>query len=305
MKLFAVLLLLLLGMFSLSETEVVHSFKQDCPQFFIKIKNKKVPPTVLEGKQYKQICQFYEGEYRFATLYDTIHRIPVYSAYTYTITENRGIDYNDWMIEPQLDEPWTNNNREMRRERVIPGQVQGWADGNVEEEQIWKQALKKDYSGTFLNERYTKGHVFPKSYAQGDQQKESTFTLTNVAPQTEDSNRQWADKVEKPMLKEIKENCKDTAYIVTGVIPGETWLPIERRGETIVQGVNIPRHFWTAYSCKSNNNINVSNAYFSQQITQPPYGKTEFKVKNMTIDTLNKKLETYYYKTPFLFLVFG
>uniref|UniRef100_A0A8B9GV49 DNA/RNA non-specific endonuclease domain-containing protein n=1 Tax=Astyanax mexicanus TaxID=7994 RepID=A0A8B9GV49_ASTMX len=197
------------------------------------------------------------------------------------------------MIEPQLDEPRTNNNREMRGET------------REEEQQFRNQALNRDYSSS----GYTRGHVFAKSYAFGNQQKESTFTLTNAAPQTEKSNEEWAEQVEKPMLKEIKGNCDNNSfvYIVTGVVPGKTWLPIERGEGTIVQRVNIPRHFWTAYSCKSKkkNNINVSKAYFSQQITQTPNGETEFKVKSMTVDTLNEKLETRYYKTPFPFRVFG
>ncbi|KAG9261646.1 endonuclease domain-containing 1 protein-like [Astyanax mexicanus] len=285
MKLFAVLLLL--GMFSLSVAEVVNSFKDTCPQFFIRNNNNQaVPPTVLKAEQYKQICQFYEKDYRFATLYDIKCRIPVYSAYIYTITEPRKIKNSDWKIEPQLDEKQAD--REMRRET------------EEEEKQFRNQSLNKDYRGS----GYTKGHVFPKSYAFSDQQKESTFTLTNAAPQTENSNREWAEQVEEEMLKEIKKKtCVDTAYIVTGVVPGKTWLPIERRWGAIVQGVNIPRYFWTAYSCKNNNNINVSKAYISQQIIPTPKGETNFKVKNMTVDELNKKFETGYYKTPFR--VFG
>ncbi|KAG9261641.1 endonuclease domain-containing 1 protein-like [Astyanax mexicanus] len=271
MKLFAVLLLLLLllGMFSLSVAEVVDSFKDTCPQFFIKDKNNQaITPTVFNAYQYKQICQFYKGEYRFATLYDTIHRIPVYSAYTYTITGNRKIKYNDWKIEPQVTD-------------TSPNQAD----------------TSPNKADTSPNEKYTRGHLFPKSYAFSDQQKESTFTLTNTAPQIQKSNEEWAEEVEIPMRKVIKENCDEhyLVNIVTGVVPGDTWLPIQQGEKKNNQRVNIPRYFWTAYSCKSKNNDIKSNAYIAKQITGSPTDK-------LSIDELNKKLEKHY-GTPFC--VFG
>ena len=109
MKLIA---LLLLGLVSLVEGEVVKSFASSCPDFFIKDQNNKpVSPTVLVSRKrdkngkpiprYKQICQKYENKYRYATLYDTHNRIPVYSAYKFTgytqLTRR-----TTWMIEPQV-----------------------------------------------------------------------------------------------------------------------------------------------------------------------------------------------------------
>ncbi|KAG9261647.1 endonuclease domain-containing 1 protein-like [Astyanax mexicanus] len=285
MKLFAVLLLL--GMFSLSVAEVVDSFKDTCPQFFIRDKkNRAVPPTVTSRPKYRQICQFYKGDYRFATLYDTKFKIPVYSAYTYSFTESGDIKGPwDWKIEPQLDDP--NKGEDMKTEE--------------EEKELGYrfQAQKKDYENT----SYTMGHVFPRSYARSDPHKESTFTLTNAAPQTEDSNKQWVEKVEEEMLKKIKGNCDRNSfvYIVSGVVPGDKkWLPITREvgGETIDHGVNIPSHFWTAYSCKSKKkrSENVSNAYIAEQIT-PLFPE------NLTVDNLNKRLRSLYEDDQFS--VFG
>uniref|UniRef100_A0A8B9R558 Uncharacterized protein n=1 Tax=Astyanax mexicanus TaxID=7994 RepID=A0A8B9R558_ASTMX len=284
MKLFAVLLLL--GMFSLSVAEVVKSFKKTCPQFFFKNNNKQViTPTVLSGEQYKQICQFYEGEYTFATLYDTKRRIPVYSAYTYTESPDQPFsktrDY--WKIEPQLDDKWAD--REMKQLKP------------EEEERLWNQAQNKDYTETRQNQTYTRGHVFPRSYAQSDPQKESTFTLTNAAPQIKEINTDWANKVEIPMLNKIKKNCDNNSlvYIVTGVVPDDNkWLKIHQNKITINEGLNIPRYFWSAFSCKSktNNNINVSNAYIAKQITDPP-------TENLTVDELNKKLRILYNNKKF------
>uniref|UniRef100_A0A3B1KKY0 Endonuclease domain-containing 1 protein-like n=1 Tax=Astyanax mexicanus TaxID=7994 RepID=A0A3B1KKY0_ASTMX len=273
MKLFVVLLLL--GMFSLSVAEVVDSFKKDCPQFFFKNNNRVITPTVFTNNKYKQICQFYEGEYWFATLYDTKFKIPVYSAYTYSFIKSRDIKDDYWKIEPQLEEKRTNNNKEMKQLKP------------EEEEVLRFQAQNKDYKDS----GYTKGHVFPKSYGQSDQQKESTFTLTNAAPKTQENNTAWGEQVEIPMLNEIKGNCDQNVfvYIVTGVVPGDnTWLPIKRGGKTIKQGVNIPRYFWAAYSCKSKNNNNIeSNAYIADQSTALP-------PENLTVDRLNIRLTKLY-----------
>lgn len=157
-------LLLLLGLFSLVETEVVDSFAASCPAFFIKDQNDRpVTPTVMHSKvfpfsevmsesRYMQICQKHKNNnlggiwsvfsgrekrssdecqvsrtselflfhmlgsqtvtdtdtetnnpscYRYATLYDTKNKIPVYSAYLYTGYEKTERT-TSWMIEPQV-----------------------------------------------------------------------------------------------------------------------------------------------------------------------------------------------------------
>uniref|UniRef100_A0A3B1IEM8 Uncharacterized protein n=1 Tax=Astyanax mexicanus TaxID=7994 RepID=A0A3B1IEM8_ASTMX len=278
MKLFVVLLLL--GMFSLSVAEVVDSFKKDCPQFFFKNNNRVITPTVFTNNKYKQICQFYEGEYWFATLYDTKFKIPVYSAYTYSFIKSRDIKDDYWKIEPQVSKPLFLKSVKyfiICCTLTTPTYIQ------VSFLQWFNPSLKD--SG------YTKGHVFPKSYGQSDQQKESTFTLTNAAPKTQENNTAWGEQVEIPMLNEIKGNCDQNVfvYIVTGVVPGDnTWLPIKRGGKTIKQGVNIPRYFWAAYSCKSKNNNNIeSNAYIADQSTALP-------PENLTVDRLNIRLTKLY-----------
>ena len=59
-------------------------------------------PRGIEDQPFKKICQFYEGKPRFVTLYDTINRIPVYSAYTFKRSDgSRKVDV-PWMYEPQV-----------------------------------------------------------------------------------------------------------------------------------------------------------------------------------------------------------
>ncbi|KAK3575381.1 hypothetical protein QTP86_025792, partial [Hemibagrus guttatus] len=103
MKLLA-LLLLLSFFFSLTLTKVVKDFERSpCSKFFIQSPNSThvITPTVFGGNQYKKICQRWNNEYRFATLYDTNQRIPVYSAYTFS-GQNTNLVRNDvWKNEPQ------------------------------------------------------------------------------------------------------------------------------------------------------------------------------------------------------------
>ena len=62
------------------------------------------PPRGLMESHLKKICQRYGERPRYVTLYDTVKRIPVYSAYTFKKTEaDRRVDFA-WMYEPQVGE---------------------------------------------------------------------------------------------------------------------------------------------------------------------------------------------------------
>lgn len=70
-----------------------------CTRFFLN--NQPIAPPALVRPRYQQICQMLGGVHRYATLYDTQNRIPVYSAYHYTI-HPPGLNEIGWMIEPQV-----------------------------------------------------------------------------------------------------------------------------------------------------------------------------------------------------------
>ncbi|XP_062852652.1 endonuclease domain-containing 1 protein-like [Trichomycterus rosablanca] len=262
--------------------EVVDSFQKMCPQFLIGGQT----PTTPRWGYYKKICQRWENKYQFATLYDVTRRIPVYSAYT--LNTQLKIDRNgEWKNEPQLESnSFDKNMMWIRDEKIL--------------ENYNNQAVDKDYKGS----DYTRGHVFPNQFAGNPDQAESTFTFTNVAPQTQTSNGQWAAQVEDPMLKEIKRECslssKNPAYIVTGVVPGNNWIKITRGSKTITQGVNIPSYYWTAYCCTNNKGVRISNAYLAEQNTVS--SKTKSK-PHVTVNQLNEELGKLYNTRPFS--VFG
>ncbi|XP_060724973.1 endonuclease domain-containing 1 protein-like [Tachysurus vachellii] len=276
MKLLA-LVLLLSSFSSLTLMEVVKSFKDVCSDFFIKKENDIIVPTIFSGDQYKMICQRWKQNARFATVYDTVRRIPVYSAYTFSGIEQKSRK-REWKIEPQLEN--IEEYKDLKEMIVFP----------IEAGKIVNQAVNSDYSGT----EFTRGHVFPYQFAADQDQADSTFTLTNVAPQTKDSNQKWAKQVEAPIRKEIKQGCKldqnHRVYIVTGVVPGNNWISITRDGKEYQEGINIPSHAWSAYSCTNNKGQLVARAYIAEL--------ENFKVKHSNIQELNTEL-TKLYNLPF------
>ncbi|KAK2857388.1 hypothetical protein Q7C36_005307 [Tachysurus vachellii] len=283
MKLLA-LVLLLSTFSSLTLMEVVEDFQNSCPMFFIESPNVKqiITPTVFNGSQYKQICQRLNSSYTFATLYDTVCRIPVYSAYTF-LGKKPTVRNKVWKNEPQLE--YIRDSPEMRKIT------------NDEMDEFSHQAVNRDYIESRIP--YTRGHVFPKLYAADQNQADSTFTFTNIAPQTQHSNGEWATEVEKPMRAEIQRECKQEntikAFIVTGVVPGNNWIPIRRKDnnntdKTIVQGVNIPSFYWTAFCCYKQTTT-ISRAYLARQNEPNP---RSYEITRLSVDMLNRRLTSLY-----------
>ncbi|XP_048059645.1 endonuclease domain-containing 1 protein-like [Megalobrama amblycephala] len=221
-------------------TEVVDSFNT-CSQFFF---NKQPPviPGILENSvsqnnnRYKLICQKYEKAYRFATLYDTTNRIPVFSAYRYTGKGNFPRPKMKWMTESQLDPPV--------------------AEMTV---QCLNQAISADYCNNCESIKVNRGHLFPCCHAADSKTAESTFTLTNVVPQKISFNAGSWSRMEKE-TKEIMDTCKNNnnkvvAYVLTGAIPGNNKME---------EKVNIPSYMWMAFCCyNSMEKAWVSQAYWA------------------------------------------
>ncbi|KAM9447080.1 endonuclease domain-containing 1 protein-like [Clarias gariepinus] len=281
--------------------EVVQSFNNTCPDFFIpkpSDQNVHYPPTVLQDDQnpnrYQQICQRWQGSYRYATLYDTKARIPVYSAYYYVGYHK--VDKADWKIEPQLDDP--NGGPDMEREN--PEMIDKGKN----------QAIYDDYSSPRA-EGYTRGHLFPRCHNNEQDCAIATYTHTNAVPQTQDVNNEWGTKVEKKMEKFIKDNCdKDFAHVVTGAVPGKTWLVIKA-------GVNIPDHFWTACCCQSKNidHTFLSVAWLAQRKDKDlevhqdedleKFKDGDLIVRKKTLQQLEEDLKGLYMNSVEEFRIFG
>ncbi|XP_063404435.1 endonuclease domain-containing 1 protein-like [Mytilus trossulus] len=114
------------------------------------------------------ICQQYKNTVFYATLYDTINRIPVYSALELDLTY-KGTRLDDkFFIEPMLATNWGGGDFNMIKFESSKHSKFGK-----------KQALGTDYS----NSGYDKGHVNPQLFnALNNDSRYATNSLTNIAP---------------------------------------------------------------------------------------------------------------------------
>ncbi|XP_041926751.1 endonuclease domain-containing 1 protein-like [Alosa sapidissima] len=212
---------------------VVTNFSQNCSQFFSNPNGVVTPPDVFPGPQYRQICQKQANQnfYEFATLYDSVNRIPVFSAYEY-VGHKPCTRKDVWYFEPQLDDQ--NKGPSMAPESTVSKAMRGN-----------NQALGSDYEKS----GYDKGHLYPVFHTNSQSCADSTFTLTNAAPQQPSFNRGEWKKMENDLVKFLNQNClPNQAYVVTGVVPSTNppvFVPSGR--------VNVPTHFWNAYCCLDNN----------------------------------------------------
>uniref|UniRef100_A0A673GYX4 Uncharacterized protein n=1 Tax=Sinocyclocheilus rhinocerous TaxID=307959 RepID=A0A673GYX4_9TELE len=257
--------MMMVSVLSGGSAEVVRDFREKCADIFAN----GASPTILPGHQYRQICQTLKNKVYFATLYDTDNKIPVYSAYKF----NKKIKCDRkhiWCIEPQLDNPGEGPN-------MVPHHSRKSSN----------QAVNDDYKKS----DFDKGHLIPVYMASSQDCSDATFTLTNAAPQNRNFNRgQWRILEEK-IAKELTERClskKNTAYIVTGVVPGK---------HKIKRKVNVPSNFWTAYCCLDHTKeCQISRGFIGsdRKITHD----------NITVNELETRLENLYKVKSFqLFIV--
>uniref|UniRef100_A0A669C4Y0 Uncharacterized protein n=1 Tax=Oreochromis niloticus TaxID=8128 RepID=A0A669C4Y0_ORENI len=177
-------------------------------------------PQGISGDGYQALCQRYENQYHFATLYDRNRRIPLFSAYI--LSPGGGPS-----CRPPLPETG-----------VWLGRYQKHPDQNVKN----SQAVSEDYK----HSGYTRGHLAPSGHQQTEENKEATFTLTNIVPQMENFNKGPWNNLENEMAERFKV-CTSKMYVITGVIPYENNEP------KINDRVTVPEYFWTASCCPTKN----------------------------------------------------
>ncbi|KAK6467285.1 endonuclease domain-containing 1 protein-like isoform X1 [Huso huso] len=234
------------------DTAVVNQFadNKECEKYFFS----KTEPVGLNPTSLARICQTYRDRYNendhdrvyFATLYDRINRIPMYSAYILKISNGKN-DQN-WQIEPQL----VDNNFEaaMATEDELKFEHKIIKDEDIK----LHQAVNSDYQKN--SKIYDRGHLNPNGHHDMPGSRTATYTLTNIVPQTKLVNQQiWTDYETKLQTLQKNKKCKEL-YVVTGAVPSANrWLMNEKNEKR----VNVPSHIWSAYCCVDNNDEPLEN----------------------------------------------
>uniref|UniRef100_A0A8C7V6Z6 DNA/RNA non-specific endonuclease domain-containing protein n=1 Tax=Oncorhynchus mykiss TaxID=8022 RepID=A0A8C7V6Z6_ONCMY len=168
-----------------------------------------------------RLCQRFYNRYHFATLYDTNHRIAVYSAYRFQPSNGGGREKR-WFVEPQFifnPSPW----------------------GGEMKDGYW---LGKDHPGVYLGER----KALNEDYTHSDKFCNATFTLTNVVPQNPKLNQNAWARHESQLTDLFKAQCAQ-AYVLVGAIPStDNWIVNDN-----IRRVNIPEYIRNCYCCVDNN----------------------------------------------------
>ncbi|XP_062282002.1 endonuclease domain-containing 1 protein-like [Scomber scombrus] len=204
--------------------EISQDFSQ-CLNFFYN----ETPPQGIDVAGYVPICQRHKNQYHFASLYHRQHRAPLYSAYILSPADGKRPN-STWMYEPQL-----------AFSRASP-EMKSFA-ASIDQNVIESQAVFKDYK----NSNYTKGHLNPSMHQKTKEDREATFTLTNIVPQRKGSNSGPWNLLENQMLRKFKAFCRGPMYVITGV------MPYESEARWINNRVSVPEYMWSAYCCPSYN----------------------------------------------------
>ncbi|MEQ2267003.1 hypothetical protein XENORESO_000420 [Xenotaenia resolanae] len=194
----------------------------ECKEFFYH----GSPPQGITGQEYQPICQKFKEKCRFATLYHLNHRLALYSAYKVSLLKKTVEE--EWMFEPQLN--GEGNDTEMQ-----PLKKSDTFDN---------QASLQDYDGSL----YTKGHLAPKQHRGTTEDKQATYTLTNIVPQREGSNAGTWNNLEEEISKR-KGSCTGEMYVITGTIPFESNSEAPSNIKKMNNKVYAPEYMWSAYCC--------------------------------------------------------
>ncbi|NXL91255.1 ENDD1 protein, partial [Alectura lathami] len=185
----------------------------------------QIPPEGFTEPFHVKICQQYNREPRFATLYSTKDKIPLYSAFKYTRAAESGEE--SWLVEPQVDDP-ENGQHEMVLEADAVGTLASLGAN---------QALTSDYVGS----GYERGLLNPSLLNEEDFQM-ATYTLTNAVPLRPSLSKIWHRDIGRVVEQALVPHCskKDQLYLLAGAVPSS----VRVRGK-----VSVPETLWLAACC--------------------------------------------------------
>uniref|UniRef100_A0A665VA24 Si:dkey-243k1.3 n=2 Tax=Echeneis naucrates TaxID=173247 RepID=A0A665VA24_ECHNA len=244
--------------------DVVEHFEDvpDCLKYFYK---DKVPEWGASTPGAARLCQRFVNRYHFATLYDTHHRIAVYSAYHFQPSNGGGRE-SRWFVEPQV----------------------GWlvgclhfacapADGVTVDIFSIQCMSYEDYT----HSGFDRGHLNPNGH-HAVPSRNATFTLTNVVPQNPKLNQNsW--RIHESQLTDLFRSKCSKAYVLVGAIPSvDNWIV-----KNNVKRVNIPDYLWNAYCCVDNNGRPLQSGAAAARNTEDNW------VEKLTVDELGEFLQQF------------
>ncbi|XP_070798996.1 endonuclease domain-containing 1 protein [Pituophis catenifer annectens] len=262
---FPACLLALLAWAASSEGRVVGDDQAgfaECDAFFYG----QLPPAGFPAEQVAKICQKYRGEPRFATLYSTREKVPLFAAFRYTRGDPAGQEEQQeeeearWLVEPQIDDPG-NDQEEMMPEAEI---------GESLEHLGRNQALMADY----VDSGYERGNLNP-SCLHKDDHHIATHTLTNAVPLSPSFQELWHWEVEQLVSHSLAPNCQNgkDLHLLTGAMPSS--LKVKDK-------MAVPKSVWLAACC--DNGAETWSLGFIKE------ADVESRLEDLTVEALEKKL---------------
>ncbi|XP_054829001.1 endonuclease domain-containing 1 protein [Eublepharis macularius] len=258
MRLAFALCLLALAMPGLGRARVVRPEEAgfaECDSFFLA----QAPPEGLPGPPaHVKVCQTYKGEPRFATLYSTRDKIPLYSAFKYTEAAASGEE--SWLVEPQIDDP-KNGLEDMVQEAEITGSLENLGEN---------QALSADY----VDSGYERTHLNPISLHKGDHQV-ATNTLTNAVPVPSAVQETWDWEVSNLVSRGLAPHCEKgkDLYLISGAVPSSV---------KVKDKVSVPESLWLAACCDN------GSKSWSLAFLKPVAAGS--RLEDLSLEALEKKL---------------
>ncbi|XP_044040969.1 uncharacterized protein LOC122870671 [Siniperca chuatsi] len=235
----------------------------------------QAPPAGVKGTSLRKICQKYADKLRYATLYDSSRRLPLYSAYIFKKSDGKRRMDTPWMYEPQLvSDDESGNMRALPLTEDTPPLIEV------------SQAVLEDYTDAV---EYRRGPLNPDLHQSEPDDKSSTYTLTNVVPLIP----HFLDTSWNPYLDIIRRRlnnfCHGKSFMVTGVTVSGATIQRENRDR-----LAIPKHLWLAYCCPRFDR----NSPYEVRFMFPSYGgyalneKTEHSVVEVPLKTLERFLKS-------------
>lgn len=162
--------------------------------------------------------------------------------------------------------------------RVLPSS--GETDPLIEE----SQALLADYIDAV---QYERGQLNPDQHQADNQDKASTYTLTNVVPLITDLlEGPWSAYTDM-LRRRLNNFCHGVAYVVTGVTV--SGLTIQRERE---DRIAVPKHLWSAYCCpRFDNNSPYDVRYMFPTYAAYAFNEIGYSVTEVPLKTLEAFLK--------------